>query len=724
MKILPYLLILIATLSNAQVGIGTTTPQAAFETVSTTDGMLIPRIALTNTSTATILTPTKSEIIYNTATAGDVTPGYYYWETTPVVATDRWVRLANTSDDDWKETGNSGTIAGTNYIGTNDAQDLRFKTNSTDRLNLSNATGQLQSYFSGTVGAPAFSWNADSDTGVLRPAADNLSLATTGVERFRINDLGKIGINFPPQTFAQTFSYSNDATYDALVGYSDIAGGLGVYGRSIGAGSAGIFGTNNDDSGYGVYGSNSQNGLGVFGITSGTTDGVGVQGQSGGANGVGVIGFATTATAATATTIPVGVLGQSNAAGGIGTYGSNSGAGGIGIFGNASGAAATDSGAAVYGSINQATTGNQDVAAVIGLNSNFTQGSGFAGPNTLATASSIVGVSGAAVSKNTTNPSGGGAKPQNYHFGIMGETLIDSSIGGAQIQRRSGGVMGISLVGVFGILGYKTSGNVDIGGYFSSEGITTPGVDTGKFTSESKPYGGIGIGAVGGVMGGYIKGQNYGFIAKGKDFGAYIMGNTITNKPIAQIETVNNQRIVSYASTSTSIDINSRGKGQLINGEGYVAFEKIFADLADLTDENLNITITAKGNTNGIYIDRVTKDGFYVKENMNGNHNVTFNYSAVTTRKGYEKGMEISTEILEANWEKNMDDVMFNENNTNSSAKPIHFDGTKVKFEDLPSGYSPEARKAAPSKDIKSVKPSTNEISNKEKQIVKDEENK
>jgi hypothetical protein len=60
---------------------------------STTKGLLIPRIALTSTTTAAPVTsPEASLLIYNTATAGDVTPGYYYWNST------KWVRLVGGTD--------------------------------------------------------------------------------------------------------------------------------------------------------------------------------------------------------------------------------------------------------------------------------------------------------------------------------------------------------------------------------------------------------------------------------------------------------------------------------------------------------------------------------------------------------------------------------------------------------------------------------------------------
>ena len=78
---------------------------AMLDIKSTDKGLLIPRVALTNTSLASPITsPATSLLVYNTATTGDVTPGYYYWNG------NQWVRFA---------TGNiSGLIncSSTNYL--------------------------------------------------------------------------------------------------------------------------------------------------------------------------------------------------------------------------------------------------------------------------------------------------------------------------------------------------------------------------------------------------------------------------------------------------------------------------------------------------------------------------------------------------------------------------------------------------------------------------------
>ena len=163
---------------TSQVGVGTITPNGALDVTSTTDGILVPRIALVNTTTATVVTPTTSELIYNTATINDVTPGFYYWGGTT------WIRILS---DDWKAGGNTGTIAGTNYIGTTDGVDLRFKTQAIDRWNISNTNnGQLQSYSLGTAALPTYSWQTDTNTGLFSPGADQLDFSTGATARLRI----------------------------------------------------------------------------------------------------------------------------------------------------------------------------------------------------------------------------------------------------------------------------------------------------------------------------------------------------------------------------------------------------------------------------------------------------------------------------------------------------------------------------------------------------------
>ena len=79
---------------TGSVGIGTAAPRAALDVSSSTNGILIPQVLLTNTSTAApVVNPAGGVLVvgtmvYNSQTTGDVSPGYYYWTGT------KWSRFA------------------------------------------------------------------------------------------------------------------------------------------------------------------------------------------------------------------------------------------------------------------------------------------------------------------------------------------------------------------------------------------------------------------------------------------------------------------------------------------------------------------------------------------------------------------------------------------------------------------------------------------------------
>jgi hypothetical protein len=73
----------LSQIAFGQVGIGTTAPEesARLDITATDKGMLIPRVSLTSTTDiSTVINPAISLLVYNTATTGDVTPGFYYYD--------------------------------------------------------------------------------------------------------------------------------------------------------------------------------------------------------------------------------------------------------------------------------------------------------------------------------------------------------------------------------------------------------------------------------------------------------------------------------------------------------------------------------------------------------------------------------------------------------------------------------------------------------------------
>lgn len=114
--------------ANAQVGYGTTTPNkaAVVDMQSSSKGFMVPRVALTGTTTFGPIAGdasyntinANSLLVYNTATvtgATGVSPGYYYWSQT-TAADGKWNALATGSAAAANLAGDITGTPGTTYL--------------------------------------------------------------------------------------------------------------------------------------------------------------------------------------------------------------------------------------------------------------------------------------------------------------------------------------------------------------------------------------------------------------------------------------------------------------------------------------------------------------------------------------------------------------------------------------------------------------------------------
>lgn len=194
-KILFCIAILFSFSVHAQVGIGTTEPDSntVLDVYGTDKGMLIPRVALTRTTTASPLsTPIEPGIIvYNTANRNDVSPGFYYNDGS------KWVRImaddgTSSTDEAWALDGN--TVSGTDFIGTINNQPLRIRVENKHHFTFTQ-NGKLRGHDDGTPLQPTYSWNGAAhgqNMGMYRIGQGILGFSTDGQERVRIIKDGKV----------------------------------------------------------------------------------------------------------------------------------------------------------------------------------------------------------------------------------------------------------------------------------------------------------------------------------------------------------------------------------------------------------------------------------------------------------------------------------------------------------------------------------------------------
>lgn len=277
--------------------------------------------------------------------------------------------------------------------------------------------------------------------------------------------------------------------------------------------------------------------------------------------------------------------------------------------------------------------------------------------------------------RSTNNGTDYASSTVNAVYGYGGKTQYSFGVTGlrAGTSTRSGGVHGAVTSTSWGALGYYSSGSTSYGGYFTSH------ADGTGFMPESN-VSGIGSGSYGGLMGSWSRGEVFGFTAMGELYASYNLGNEYTSGVSADIVTSGNERLTAYSVTSNEVKVYGDGKSKLVNGSCKVLFDKSFSSL--ISPEKLpTITVSALGECKGVYIVSIDKDGFTVKEFQNGNSNVEFTWIAVGHRVDASQVSRVPDVIKQNDFDQNLKGVMFNEGNTQKSAKPVMWDGKKIVFD-------------------------------------------
>lgn len=300
------------------VGIGTNSPDASavLDVTATDKGLLIPRVALVQTTNPSPVTsPATSLLVYNTATVNDVVPSFYYWDGAQWVQVGAGGGATCVTLDEAYDCGGAGV--GRTILATDGAVEINkttdFASNNYALYSTissgtsSNPSAGVYVEHSGTQGVAIYGeiTNTSNAYSAIQGSSSSNQDNTAGLSGYFSGSAAGYGIYGKNE--------SQTAGSHGIIGINErTAGGWGVEGFGIN----GVYGRTNDDGGYGLVGYN------LSGYTADENGGISVFGNSN----VGVFGQSTSANGA-------GVVGQMSAAYAPGVWGKNDQADGFGVAG-------------------------------------------------------------------------------------------------------------------------------------------------------------------------------------------------------------------------------------------------------------------------------------------------------------------------------------------------------------------------------------------------------
>ncbi|RAK68329.1 hypothetical protein [Hymenobacter edaphi] len=334
---------------------------------------------------------------------------------------------------------------------------------------------------------------------------------------------------------------------------------------------------------------------------------------------------------------------------------------GSGVYGTIQGNNTTQF-AAVQGE-NNATSGGPNTAGVRGANNSISPGTGF---RTLADSGPRAGVIGSF------------SRPGTYSFGVVG-----SSPG---VDTRTGGLFGDDGGIAMGSVGYYAQNNQLDYSFYGFGMAQTTGTTTGRAAPASTH---IGLGLEGGVMGGWVRGQVYGLHARGERYSLYVDGPAVTNQPLTQLaERPDGTRAATYAPSALTADVAARGRAELRDGTAFVAFPADFTALL-ANPQEATITVTPTGDTRGVFVERVTETGFYVRENQQGHSQAPLHWTATGLRRDAREA-PLAPELLTRDFDPRMRRLMHSDADPAAPTQYLWWDGQQLRYD------QPPARTAAP----------------------------
>jgi hypothetical protein len=586
-NITTFLLIFIVFNAPAQIGVNTTVPSGMLDVSSATNGLLIPRVALTaNNVAAPVVNPQGgalaiSTMVYNTnpvAGVNGVSTGYHYWDGA------RWISFTGSNSRDWSLNGNTSTndpaapvtygtstIAATeNFLGTTDANDIVFGTNNIERFRIKQTTGNVGIGVANPLQPFHAFKNSDVNKSTILGEARQVAVNT---------DYQNIGVMGYGRGGSGTWGYG--AGVMGIGDYTNSWHATGVY-AGLGTG-AGTLPLSTDQAlyadgsllGYSAIFTN-----GLVGVGNTAPDRAMLQTQGGVGNTVATFNLVANSLGMAMVSDWPGIYFNSYYNGGVRQMSNNSypgmfnyNPGGQFEF-SLSNTANTVAGNLAGGTFSNRFTIHRDLGATLFYT------------NTTATALNVVS----------------GGHGTNLSFFSLGATV-------AVPENGKGITSAGEYVGVEGRSNYGFSTSIDrMGGLFYVSGTGVNAVATVGSVVDNVVYKILGFGTV----------------------------NTLVQ------DNEGKERIMTAPEAPEAL-FQDYGIGNLVNGYAKIDIDPVLTKNIRVDETHpMKVFIQLEGDCKGVYVFNKTATSFEVKELQNGNSNVSFSYQIVAFRADEERGGHLS----------------------------------------------------------------------------------
>lgn len=558
-------------LSAQNVGIAVSNPLTKFHIGGNTSTIRLEGVSSTLSGTHIVATSAITDKILFVNSSGDfkAMPNGTSGQVLTISASGIPGWAAAAAGSNWLLTGNGGTIAGTNFIGTTDAIDWVVKTSGIERLRVA-AGGNVGINVTPSLTERVLITDA-SQTTTLRVNTTNAGSGskalhangTTGTDTY-LGYVGNITLSTTTVTNAGIYATVTSGTSGAIIGSTTGGTGSGVYGFSsvanggrftntIGTASAliaanltasgtgtgnGVSGSTIQSAGFGAIGSNTNtSGTGVLGLGSNVAGTYLTAGSGGCFNGAGVGVFALAKTAASGT----GILCAGNnltafttlTAGSGGAFNSTS----FGLFSLATTAA---SGTGVLGVGNNLTT----FTTLTGGSGGTFDGTGVGAFGLGTTAASGIGILGAGnnITTFTTPATGAGGAFNGNGIGVFTAAKTAAS--------------GIGIVGLGNNITTSTTPATGAGGAFNGNAF-------GSYSLAKTAASGIGVVGLGNNITTLTSpASGAGGVFNGNAFGSYAIAATAAT----------GVGVVGLGNNITTLTTTTTGAGGAFNGTSFGAF--------------------------------------------------------------------------------------------------------------------------------------------------------